>query len=111
MFVIFWPMLRWPGSVVSFKEAVVLCLGVLGLSVGLSLALFVLLDDQIPDEKFRTLTFFFMGCVTFLTIVLQGTTMGPLLQVKPYPACQIPHSNSDPCEAVTIEDFPKQVLD
>lgn len=81
MFLISWPILRWTGSVVSFKEAVVLCWSGLRGAVGLSLALFILLDDQIADEKYRTLTFFFMGCVTFLTIVLQGGTMGPLLQV------------------------------
>lgn len=60
--------------------------------MGLSLALFVLLDDQISDQRFRTLTFFHMGCVTFLTIVLQGTTMKPLLQVDtpPLPAHPAP---------------------
>ena len=81
MFLISWPFLRWTGSVVSSKEAVVLCWSGLRGAVGLSLALFILLDDQIADEKYRTLTFFNMGCVTFLTIVLQGATMAPLLQV------------------------------
>jgi hypothetical protein len=57
----------------------------LPVAVGLALALFILLDNQISDERFRTLTFFFMGCVAFLTIVIQGTTMKPLLQVPSPP--------------------------
>ncbi len=50
-------------------------------AVGLSLSLFVLLDQKISDDRFRTLAFFHMGVVAFLTTLIQGTTMKPLLQV------------------------------
>ena len=50
-------------------------------AVGLSLSLFVLLDEKIADSRYRTLSFFFMGIVAFLTTLIQGTSMGPLLQV------------------------------
>ena len=89
-----WPLFSWWGSITSFKETIVLAWSGLRGAVGLSLALFILLDDQIADQSYRTLTFFHMGCVAFLTIVLQGTTMRPLLQVKllyvqegPMPIC------------------------
>lgn len=49
--------------------------------MGLSLSLFVLLDQKISDGRFRTLSFFHMGVVAFLTTLIQGATMKPLLQV------------------------------
>lgn len=81
MIIMSWPLLNGLGYPVQPQEAVVLCWSGLRGAVGLSLALFVLLDGQIPDQRFRTLTFFHMGCVAFLTIILQGTSMKPLLQV------------------------------
>ena len=50
-------------------------------AVGLSLSLFVLLDQKISDSRYRTLSFFFMGITAFLTTLIQGTSMGPILQV------------------------------
>ena len=50
-------------------------------AVGLSLSLFVLLDEKISDSRYRTLSFFFMGITAFLTTLIQGTLMTPLLQV------------------------------
>lgn len=82
MLVLAWPLLNWWGYVISPQEAVVLSWSGLRGAVGISLALYILLDDQISDLRYRTLTFFHMGCVAFLTIVLQGTTMKPLLQVQ-----------------------------
>lgn len=55
-------------------------------AVGLSLSLFVLLDQKIADTRFRTLSFFFMGIIAFLTTLVQGTTMKPLLQVTSSPS-------------------------
>lgn len=51
-------------------------------AVGLSLSLFVLLDRQISDTRFRSLAVFFMGAQALLTLVIQGTTMPWLLQVR-----------------------------
>jgi len=50
--------------------------------VGLSLSLFVLLDRQISDQRFRSLAVFFMGAQALLTLVIQGTTMPWLLQAR-----------------------------
>ena len=91
LFLISFPLLNWMGSAISFRESVVLSWSGLRGAVGISLALFILLDDQISDQSFGTLTFFHMGCVAFLTIILQGTTMKPLLQV-PFPSHpSVPH--------------------
>ena len=81
MIMICWPLLNALGYVIQPREAIVLCWSGLRGAVGLSLALFVLLDGQIPNRRFRILTFFHMGCVAFLTIILQGSSMKPLLQV------------------------------
>ena len=82
MLVLFWPLLNACGYMISSKEAVILCWSGLRGAVGLSLALFILLDANISDLRYRTLTFFHMGCVAFLTIIFQGTSMKPLLQVQ-----------------------------
>ena len=82
MLVAFWPLLNSWGYVITSREAVVLCWSGLRGAVGLSLALFILLDGNISDLRYRTLTFFHMGCVAFLTIIFQGTSMKPLLQVQ-----------------------------
>lgn len=42
----------------------------------------MLLDEKISDSRYRTLSFFFMGIIAFLTTLIQGTSMGPLLQVR-----------------------------
>lgn len=51
-------------------------------AVGLALSLFVFLDEAIADERFRVLTFFYIGTQAFLTLMLQGTTMPTLLRVR-----------------------------
>jgi NhaP-type Na+/H+ and K+/H+ antiporter len=81
MFVVFWPLLKNLGYGLDVKQALVLSWSGLRGAVGLSLSLFVLLDGQISDTRFRTLAFFHMGAVAFLTLIIQGTTMAPLLTV------------------------------
>ncbi|CAL8460804.1 g335 [Coccomyxa elongata] len=87
LFVIFWPILKRSGYGLTVKQAAVLSWSGLRGAVGLSLSLFVLLDQKIADERYRTLSFFFMGIAAFLTTLVQGSTMAPLLQfmglVKP----------------------------
>ena len=51
-------------------------------AVGLALSLFVFLDDSIADRRFRVLTFFYMGAMAFLTLIIQGTTTPFLLRVS-----------------------------
>ncbi|KAK9908624.1 hypothetical protein WJX75_000582 [Coccomyxa subellipsoidea] len=87
LFIIFWPFLKRSGYGMTIREAAVLSWSGLRGAVGLSLSLFVLLDQKISDGRFRTLSFFHMGVVAFLTTLIQGATMKPLLQfmglVKP----------------------------
>jgi len=80
MFALFWPALSRMGYGISFREAVVLSWSGLRGAVGLALSLFVLLDTRIANEQFRVLSFFFMGAITLLTLLVQGCTMTPLLR-------------------------------
>ena len=82
LFVIFYPLLRRSEYSLNWREALVLSWSGLRGAVGLSLALFVLLDDSIADEQFRSLSFFFMGVIAFLTVMVQGVSMPWLLQVR-----------------------------
>lgn len=72
-------------------------------AVGLALALFVLLDDQIASRSFRVLTFFYMGAQAFLTLVVQGTTMPHLLRVCAH-QCHI-HTGMPPALSGYVEPF------
>lgn len=67
-------------------------------AVGLSLSLFVLLDQKISDDRYRTLSFFFMGIVAFLTTLIQGATMAPILQVTQDPSCCVHESLTQKCQ-------------
>lgn len=42
-------------------------------------------SQDIEDLRYRTLSFFFMAIMAALTLVVQGTTTAPLLQVQPIP--------------------------
>ena len=44
--------------------------------------MFLLFDGQVSDRSFRLLAFFFMGMIAAITILVQGTTTGLLLQVR-----------------------------
>ena len=80
MFALFWPALKRMGYGISMREAVVLSWSGLRGAVGLALSLFVLLDPLIANQQFRVLSFFFMGAITLLTLLVQGCTMTPLLR-------------------------------
>lgn len=75
------PVLSHLGYGLNWKEAVVLAWGGLRGAVGLALALFVSLDNQIADVRFTTLTFFYIAAIVLLTLLIQGTTTPLLLQV------------------------------
>eukprot|EP00884_Botryococcus_braunii_P023322 jgi/Botrbrau1/9674/Bobra.0201s0008.1 len=77
--VVFWPVLKNLGYSLDWKHALVLSWSGLRGAVGLALSLFVLLDELIDDVPFRTQAFFHMGAVAFLTLMIQGSTMGLLL--------------------------------
>lgn len=75
------PVLSHLGYGMNWKEAIVLAWGGLRGAVGLALALFVSLDNQIADARFTTLTFFYIAAIVLLTLLIQGTTTPLLLQV------------------------------
>lgn len=75
------PILSHLGYGLNWREAIVLAWGGLRGAVGLALALFVSLDNQIADARFTTLTFFYIAAIVLLTLLIQGTTTPLLLQV------------------------------
>ena len=55
------PLLRRTGYGLNWREGVVLWWSGLRGAVGLALSLYLLLDDLIPDIRYRTVSFLFMG--------------------------------------------------
>ena len=55
------PLLRRTGYGLNWREGVVLWWSGLRGAVGLALSLYLLLDDLIPDLRYRTVCFLFMG--------------------------------------------------
>ena len=87
IFAVCFPILKYTGYSITFCKAVVMVWAGLRGAVGLALSLFVLFDGQISDTSFRLLAFFFMGLIAAITIMIQGTTTGLLLQVSIGPGC------------------------
>ncbi|KAL0054936.1 hypothetical protein WJX82_004786 [Trebouxia sp. C0006] len=80
IFAVCFPILKYTGYGITFRKALVMVWAGLRGAVGLALSLFVLFDGQISDKSFRLLAFFFMGLIAAITIMIQGTTTGLLLQ-------------------------------
>lgn len=81
IFVALYPILKMTGYSITWRKVLVMVWAGLRGAVGLALALFILLDNEISDAAFRVRAFFFMGLIAAITIVVQGTTTGLLLQV------------------------------
>ncbi|KAK9814099.1 hypothetical protein WJX72_000644 [[Myrmecia] bisecta] len=81
IFLLMYPILRRTGYGITWRTALVMVWSGVRGAVGLVLALFLLLDQKISDREFRVLSFFFVGCMAAITILVQGTTTGLLLQV------------------------------
>ena len=77
-----YPVLKVTGYGIDMKSALVMVWAGLRGAVGLSLALFILFDGSISDKQFRVRQFFFVGFIAGLTILIQGTTTGLLLQAS-----------------------------
>ena len=77
-----YPVLKVTGYGITFRKAIIMVWAGLRGAVGLALSLFVLFDGQISDRSFRLLAFFFMGLISAITICVQGSTTGILLQVS-----------------------------
>ncbi len=82
IFAVCFPVLKYTGYSITLRKALVMVWAGLRGAVGLALSLFVLFDGQISDKSFRLLAFFFLGLIAAITIVIQGTTTGLLLQVS-----------------------------
>lgn len=81
IFALCYPFLKYTGYSITLRKSLVMVWAGLRGAVGLALSLFVLFDGQIGDRSFRLLAFFFMGLIAAITILVQGTTTGLLLQV------------------------------
>ena len=77
--VMLWPILRIGRYRLCFKDGIILSYAGLRGAVGLTLSLIVYNSAEIADSQFKTLVFFFVGCVAVLTLLLQGTTTSFLL--------------------------------
>jgi len=64
----------------NFKDMLVLSWSGLRGAVGLTLSLIVYNSPDVADEKFRVLCFFNVGMISVLTLLIQGSTTGPLLK-------------------------------
>ena len=77
-----YPALKYTGYSITPSKALVMVWAGLRGAVGLALSLFLLFDGQIADSSYRLLAFFFLGVIAAITIMVQGTTTGMLLQVN-----------------------------
>lgn len=77
-----YPFLKYTGYSITLRKAAVCVWAGLRGAVGLALSMFLLFDGQVSDRSFRLLAFFFMGMIAAITILVQGTTTGLLLQVR-----------------------------
>ena len=78
------PILRMGRYRMTFEDMVVLSYAGLRGAVGLTLSLIVYNSEEIADNQFKTLVFFFVGCVAVLTLLLQGTTTAWVLSLLGY---------------------------
>ena len=76
-----YPFLKFTGYSITLRKAAVCVWAGLRGAVGLALSMFLLFDGQVSDRSFRLLAFFFMGMIAAITILVQGTTTGLLLEV------------------------------
>ena len=78
MVMVFYPLMKNTGQGVTFKEALVLVYGGLRGALGLSLALMVGVDEEFP-MRLREIVVFNMASVACLTLLINGTTCGSLV--------------------------------
>ena len=88
-FIILVPILNSRGYTLNWKECAVLSWSGVRGAVGLALGLQIYHDDEIHSELFRVKQGFHIGCVTVLTILVQGTSMRPFMKVSSWRCCNI----------------------
>eukprot|EP00889_Picochlorum_renovo_P008860 jgi/Picre1/35890/NNA_003348.t1 len=79
-----YPILIFGRYGLKFKDMAILSWAGLRGAVGLTLALTVYNSVDVIDEQFRILCFFFVGIVAVLTLLIQGTSTGMLLNALGY---------------------------
>ncbi|KAI7844005.1 hypothetical protein COHA_002542 [Chlorella ohadii] len=79
-----YPLCSRLGYGMNWRDALVMTWAGLRGAVGLVLALSVRNSDDMGSLEFRERLFFFVGLQALLTVVLQGSTMRPLLRVLGY---------------------------
>ena len=99
VFAVCYPLLKTSGYSITLRQAAVMVWAGLRGAVGLALSMFILFDGQFSDRSFRLLAFFFMGMIAAITILIQGTTTGLLLEVILVPAfcCTLKYADSGAC--------------
>ena len=76
---IVYPLLRITGESMSWKEYIITCWGGLKGSLSLALALLVAKDEEI-DLRARNLVLFLTGSMVFLTLIINGSMTGIIIQ-------------------------------
>ena len=105
-----YPLLKITGYSVTLRKAVVMVWAGLRGAVGLALSMFILFDRQVSDRSFRVLAFFFMGLIAAITILVQGTTTGILLQVGLWVLRNIVHATFFSWQAFHARQVPGSSL-
>ena len=79
MVLTFFPVLKMFGYGLSYKEMLGLVYGGLRGALGLCLALIVAMDSSIAHVRFKELTIFYLSGMVILTMMINGTTCGFLV--------------------------------
>jgi len=75
----FLPFIKCFGYGINNRELMVLCYGGLRGALGITLALMVSVDSDLP-KRLRKLTLFYMAGTAFLTLILNGTTCRSIVE-------------------------------
>ncbi len=79
MLTILYPLLSKSGYGITKKEVYVIVWGGLRGALGLTLALMVLVDEEIESVRLKELAIFYMAGAATLTLLINGTTCGLLV--------------------------------
>lgn len=75
-----WIPFNYTGYPMTWRTALVFLWGGLRGAVGMVMALFVFLDEEIHNSKFRSYCIFYMGTMAFFTVLINGGTVKWLLK-------------------------------
>lgn len=75
-----WVPFNYTGYPMTWRTFLVFLWGGLRGAVGMVMALFVFLDEEIHNSKFRSYCIFYMGTMAFFTVLINGGTVKWLLK-------------------------------